>query len=252
MDERKLLGKFIIKGTIKVLTGLHIGGKDLGISIGGMDNPIVRNPINGEPYVPGSSLKGKMRALMERALNKKLELVERKNKIRRHECKDPDCKICRVYGASKEENIPSRLIVRDAFLTEESIKKLENMETDTRYAEWKTENSLDRITCAAVPRPIERVPAGAEFGFELIYTNENEKHCIEDLNLIKQALELVEDDYLGGGGSRGNGKVKFEIKEIIYKPVEYYISGDPSKIVRKELKKDEKFDEIIKEMLNGK
>ncbi|AAD36872.1 CRISPR-associated protein Csm3 [Thermotoga maritima MSB8] len=246
--ERPILGKYIIKGKIILETGLRIGGQELGVNIGGIDNPVIRNPLTGEPYIPGSSVKGKMRSLMERLLN--LDISG--NKVRRHECEERECKVCRVFGSTSKEgnNIPSRLLVRDAFLTEDSKTKLLSMETDLPYTEWKTENALDRVTCKADPRSFERIPAGAEFEFEIIYTAENEKHIKEDLENIATALELLEDDYLGGNGSRGYGKVKFSIEKVIFKSADYYKGeGTP---VEKEVKGGvEGFKKAIPEIVKG-
>jgi CRISPR-associated protein Csm3 len=246
--ERPILGKYIIKGKIILETGLRIGGQELGVNIGGIDNPIIRNPLTGEPYIPGSSVKGKMRSLMERLLN--LDISG--NKVKRHECEDRECKVCRVFGSTSKNgnNIPSRLLVRDAFLTEDSKTKLLSMETDLPYTEWKTENALDRVTCKADPRSFERIPAGAEFEFEIIYTAENENHIKEDLENIATALELLEDDYLGGNGSRGYGKVKFSIEKVIYKSADYYKGeGTP---VEKEVKGGvEGFKKAIPEIVKG-
>jgi CRISPR-associated protein Csm3 len=246
--ERPILGKYIIKGKIILETGLRIGGQELGVNIGGIDNPIIRNPLTGEPYIPGSSVKGKMRSLMERLLN--LDISG--NKVKRHECEDRECKVCRVFGSTSKNgnNIPSRLLVRDAFLTEDSKTKLLSMETDLPYTEWKTENALDRVTCKADPRSFERIPAGAEFEFEIIYTAENENHIKEDLENIATALELLEDDYLGGNGSRGYGKVKFSIEKVIFKSADYYKGeGTP---VEKEVKGGvEGFKKAIPEIVKG-
>lgn len=235
---KPILGKYIISGRIVLLTGTRVGGSDTGISIGGLDNPVIRNPLTGEPYLPGSSLKGKMRALMERLKRKELKSSHGsgKNKVRRHECSDKNCEICRLFGSSPKEgdekiNIPSRIIVRDAHLTEESKESLEKMETDAPYTEWKMENALDRITCHASPRSFERVPAGAEFYFEIIYTAEVEKDIEEDLKNIFTALELIEEDYLGSSGSRGYGKVKFEIDNLTIKSEKYY-RGEQQDVIR--------------------
>ncbi len=268
----ELKGKFFIRGVIRLLTGMRIGGTEAGFSIGGVDNPIIRNPLNGQPYIPGSSLKGKMRSLAEK-LNKlslNREHTSGGKIVRRHECENPKCVVCRVYGASEEKesgddksnnenkeskNIPGRIIVRDAHLTEESVKRLEMMDTDTPYAEVKSENTLDRITSYSIPRQTERVPAGTEFEFEIIYTDidylkgeaDVQNFRNEDILNILKVLELIEDDYIGGSGSRGYGRVKFEITEMFYRPSEYYIKNDESKV---EIIINEKtpLDEVIKKL----
>jgi len=254
-DVISVLGKYIIRGNIRTLTGLRIGGSETGFDIGGVDNPVIRNPLNGQPFIPGSSLKGKMRATFEKLEKKTLNMEHTSGgkKIRRHECTDYSCSVCRVYGASENKkdnsevskNIPARLIVRDAFLTEESLKLLELMNTDTPYAEIKSENSLDRITAFSSPRSTERVPAGVEFGFEIIYTDvsyTNNGHGSEKVNGksfskedmlgILSVLEYIEEDYIGGSGSRGYGKVEFIISEITYKPAEYYTESKDEVVVK--------------------
>lgn len=245
--KRPLLGKIFIRGKIKLKTGLRIGGNTMGISIGGIDLPVIRDPITNTPYIPGSSLKGKMRSLMERLLDLKLNknIGTDENPIWIHNCSDPNCKVCRVYGSTKSKddensfNIPARIIVRDAFLTESSIRMLESLETDLPYTEWKMENSLDRVTSAANPRSVERIPAGSVFNFEIIYNVENDDHKKEDLMNIFKALQLVEDDYLGGSGSRGYGKVVFSVEEVIYRPAEYYKGEKEEDELYKNLVQDE-------------
>ena len=248
-EERKkpLYGKIIIRGEIYCKTGLHIGGPGGQYEIGGLDAPVVRDPITDEPYIPGSSLKGKLRSLLERKLCREKPGFSfnrqggtETNPVYRHECTDPDCPVCRLFGSTKgkEEghNLPARLIVRDARLTEESRRKLEEIETGLRFTEWKFENALDRISSAANPRQIERVPAGARFQFELIYNvetfqepgrrlpsrNEIEAQAKQDLQNLVTALRLLEDDFLGGHGSRGYGRVEFRNLKLEAKRVEWY------------------------------
>ena len=237
MKERKkpLYGKLIIRGKIRCKTGLHIGGPGGQYEIGGLDAPVVRDPISTEPYIPGSSLKGKLRSLLERKLNKEFNRLggTAKNPVFRHECTDPNCLVCRLFGSTKGQeeghNLPAKLIVRDARLTEESRKKLDEIETGLRFTEWKFENAIDRISSAANPRQIERVPAGATFNFELIYNVEDifpsdqvKKRAKQDLQNLLTALRLLEDDFLGGHGSRGYGKVEFQEIELVAKKAKWY------------------------------
>jgi CRISPR-associated protein Csm3 len=235
-DERPILGKIVIEGQMVCLTGLHIGARREAMKIGGIDLPVVRDPITEFPYVPGSSLKGKMRSLLERKMNKSLRNIGTpKNPVHIHVCTEENCEICRLFGSTppprrkeeeeEEKNIPSRLAVRDLFLTKDSKDKLEDIETGLRYTEWKFENAIDRITSAANPRQIERVPAGSVFQLEIIYTVENKEHLKEDLKNLLSAMRLLEDDYLGGHGSRGYGKVKFELSKIEYRKGDWYATG---------------------------
>lgn len=219
----KLLGRLIITGKIKVKTGLHIGAGSTGISIGGIDNPIVRDPLTGWPYIPGSSLKGKMRSLSERKRGFTLngnELQKIKD-VRIHICQKEEnylkCDVCRVFGVpgEKEYSSPTRLIIRDVLLDPESLA---GAKTDMFYSEVKYEAAIDRITSAAVPRPVERVPAGAIFkDMEMIFSfyklNDEPNNGLKiEINLLKtifSSMQMLEDDSLGGLGSRGSGKVGF-------------------------------------------
>ncbi len=195
-----------IKGKIKLLTGTRIGGNSASIEIGGNDQPIIRNPQNGQPYLPGSSIKGKMRSLLEWKLGEVKD-----GKV--HECENADCLICKLFGrgAQKSEKAmagPTRLVIRDAYLTEESVKKLESLKNRTgNDTEIKYENTINRITAKATPRNMERVPAGVEFEFNITYkVLDNDK---DNTKTILDALKLIEVDGIGGGISRGNGQVEF-------------------------------------------
>ncbi len=197
-----------IKGKICVQTGLHIGGSTETMEIGGVDNPILRNGSNNEPYIPGSSLKGKMRSLMEWHLGK---LHPKGDPFMDT---DPNCPITRVFGhsASNDNQVgPTRLIVRDCFLSEESRQAFAAGQDLT---EVKHENSINRITAMANPRPLERVVPGVTFDLDIVYRviDVGDGGATDERNftdVVLKALALVERDYLGGAGSRGCGKVKF-------------------------------------------
>lgn len=214
MAEFKLIKLICITGQIEVLSGLHIGAGNDRIEIGGMDNPIIRNPANNMPYIPGSSIKGKMRSLLELALDK-VVISGGKPCV----CGKANCPICRVFGTAinrkKDEEAtkrgPTRIIIRDAHINEESMNKFK-----LNMVEEKSENSLNRLTAEATPRPIERVVPGVEFNFELVYRvfNIENDDGNKDEEFYKSTvllgLSLLENDYLGGGGSRGNGRIRFK------------------------------------------
>ena len=236
MPSIQLHGKIILKGTINALTGLHIGGNAESLDIGGIDNPVIRNPITREPYIPGSSLRGKMRSLLDRHEN---NLLISRGSVQVHECEKlsdyADCSVCQVFGVTpqklKQDTMPTRLIVRDTFLTEESSEYLAAAETDSLFTEAKWEVSIDRITSAANPRQNERVPAGATFGpIILIYglytrdngTEDQLKIECDRFNTVLKGMELLQDDYLGGSGSRGSGQIAFENLTMTFKSRECY------------------------------
>lgn len=231
MSEIKLYGRVFIETVIKAETGLHIGGSGAALEIGGVDNEIIRNPLNNQPYIPGSSLRGKMRSLMEKRLERPQNNPVGNATI--HVCKEKsayqDCPTCQIFGVPATEEFgiatPTRLLVRDVALTPESVAHLDN-KTEL-FAEHKTEVVIDRVTSAAVPRELERVPAGARFGpAELVFGI----YATEDFDLLQpvfEALQLVEDDYLGGSGSRGSGKIAFTQIEISVRSSQDY-SKNPS------------------------
>ncbi|WP_206516899.1 type III-A CRISPR-associated RAMP protein Csm3 [Caldicellulosiruptor changbaiensis] len=206
MENNEMLLKQIIvlKTIMKIKTGLRIGGSREELKIGDIDNPVIRDPLTNEPYIPGSSLKGKMRSSLEITL-----------KGTKDPCNCGNCPICVLFGAAKNkpqsgEKEVTRLIVRDSFMTEKSKKLLLDFVGD--YVEIKKENVINRVTGVAKdPRTLDRIPAGTEFECEFvlrIYQKDQEK-VEEYIKYIETALTLIELTYLGGSGTRGYGKVEF-------------------------------------------
>jgi CRISPR-associated protein Csm3 len=228
-NKIKFVGKHIIKGIIKLETGLHIGGTNEGFQIGGIDNIVIKDPITNMPIIPGSSLKGKIRSLLELKYAN-LEINEKNNSYYSVVKGDKKSEfILKLFGQTKDWKSdealgPVRLIFRDCKLNEESKKELEKYLGEGIYTEVKAENSIDRLTSAANPRFIERVVAGSEFDFEIVMDNYTEKDYI-DLKYLFEGLLLLEDSYLGGGGSRGSGKVRIFIEKISKRSLKYYESG---------------------------
>lgn len=244
MPSIRLQGKIILKGTIEAKTGLHIGGNTGELDIGGIDNPVIRNAFNRQPYIPGSSLRGKMRGLLERHFGKDLN-ESMGGGVRVYECKTPEeyykCPISQVFGIAPKQQLrgkimPTRVIVRDTYLNDDSLAVLDRADTDTDFTEIKTEVAIDRITSAATPRQQERVPAGAKFGpFQIVhslYTQHGTDHDnelqneIELFDTVLKGMELLEDDYLGGSGSRGSGQIEFENLTMTFKSRECYETGE--------------------------
>lgn len=222
-----ILGKYLLSGELVAVSGLHIGAQGAAVEIGGIDNPVIRDPISRQPYLPGSSLRGKLRTLHERRLNLRFESAGGSG-IRRHECDDPACPSCRLFGSAKggarKTNLPGRLAVRDAALTEDTVRRLRAIDTGLLYTEWKFENGLDRLTCAANPRQTERVPRGSVFSVAFVYTvnTDDGDQVREDLAALLAALRLLEDDSLGGSGSRGYGQVQFRDLRRTWRSADYY------------------------------
>jgi len=259
--EIELIEKIIIKGKICVKTGLRIGGPESGLKIGGIDNPVVTDP-EGKPYIPGSSLKGKLRSLIE-----KKEKVSIENGF--HQCKtDNDyqnCAICKIWGVLASDNIKNlqtltRLIVRDSYLIKESITEEMRKNLELEWTEVKMETAIDRVSGKAFGlRTFNRIPAGAMFDMELIYNVYDEKDK-EILIKLFESMELLEHDYLGGMGSRGYGKIKFDDIKIFCNKKENYENGNlndkpiyEAKLTEEELKNDVSLvAKIVKEFDNIK
>lgn len=209
-----------ITGQIELLSGLHIGSGNTEMHIGGTDNPVIKNPVTNQPYIPGSSLKGKMRSLMEwragvvgvsngKPLGFKhlAELDEGQKPVAEN--------ILRLFGGAPEgadqdmslvERIgPTRLSFWDCELAPAWIEEMNNK--NLLLTEVKMENAIDRIRGVAEnPRNTERVPAGARFNFRLtLRVNDGE----ELLDEILRGLRLLELSGIGGSGSRGYGKLRF-------------------------------------------
>lgn len=237
----------------RVITGLHIGGSDDTMQIGGIDSAVVKREIftnddgsinyDGkgkkitEPYIPGSSLKGKVRSLLEHSfgliLAQKIIYQNEQDQKKREakqgkiidsdfvsQCKDKNLKkkanlIITLFGESAgsgdTNNIKiTRAIFRDTFLTTASRKLY--LDNKIKLSEEKAENTINRVTVMANPRFMERVPSGVEFDFEVIirdFIDDKEQMELYE-NTIKLGLLLLQNDALGGGGSRGNGKIEFE------------------------------------------
>ncbi|QNM87554.1 type III-A CRISPR-associated RAMP protein Csm3 [Aliarcobacter cryaerophilus] len=226
---------------LRILTGLHIGGSDDTMQIGGIDSAVIKREIFAnedgtinydgtgkkitEPYIPGSSLKGKVRSLLEHSFGliraQKLKLGDKAGKpIDSNFSKSLDENlqkkanlIITLFGESagsgdKSNTKITRTIFRDTFLTKESRKLY--LEDKIKLSEEKAENTINRVSVMANPRFMERVPAGVEFDFEVVLRDFQEDKNLPLSKTIELGLLLLQNDALGGGGSRGNGKIEFE------------------------------------------
>jgi CRISPR-associated protein Csm3 len=240
--ELTFLGKLVLEGEIQCQTGLHIGAGKGSLEIGGADNPVVKDAF-GIPYIPGSSLRGRLRSLLEQTLgltvpSELIYLSKRKGQeVRIHQSNRPDDDVCILFGRTpgRVEKVtgettdtflatPARLTVYDAPLVLDSITQQMRENLDDELTEVKSENAVDRITSQANPRTLERVPATARFRFRMIL----DVLCAEDkplLGRVAEGLRLLEDDSLGGGGSRGSGRVTFTGVNVAWRGKDYYAKG---------------------------
>src|SRR5207302_1088519 len=212
--QLRLIGKLLLEGELHCETGLHVGAGKGSLEIGSSDNPVIKDAF-GRPYIPGSSLRGRLRSLLEQSsgLTVPAELVylsKRKGQeVRIHQSDRPDDEICILFGRSPgrmekvgggdiEANFatPARLSVFDAPLVADSITPQMRETLDDELTEVKSENAIDRITSQANPRTLERVPAGARFKVRMVL----DLLCAEDATLpglIVQGLRRREDVGLG-------------------------------------------------------
>lgn len=206
-------GNLFIRGKIEALTGLHIGGSNEKMQIGGVDLVVIRNPRNNHPYLPGSSIKGKMRHLLEYitgAVNNPFQgqlgnvsidkdivrifgigaevtemahdsksLADERSKAEREKNADKVVSLDYIRDHLKGIGLP-RLIVRDALPDQWTIDMWNNLGSDANMTEFKAENTIDRLTSAANPRFIERVVEGSKFDFEIVYSAYGQETMTEE------------------------------------------------------------------------
>lgn len=193
-----MFAKIEISGTIEIVTGVHIGGSSAFSAIGAVDSPVIMDTRTNQPMIPGSSLKGKMRALLAKQYN---------TAIAKTADDDAEC-LTNLFGSAKSKK-ESRVLFTDMFL--DNLDELKRAGL-TGATEVKFENSISRMTAVANPRQIERVVRGAQFPMQLIYEytdKTDEETLLQDFRILKEGFKLLEYDYLGGSGSRGYGRVKF-------------------------------------------
>lgn len=203
-----LEGIYVLNIKLELLSGLYIGGNDSGFDIGGADSDVIRNPLTNEPYIPGSSLKGKLKSLLKYHI-KEVDIIEKDIVFK-------DSNITNIFKPIDEGNVKiTRAIFRDLTLTKESKEELQNILGIGCFTEIKAENKVNPISGKSdSPRFIERVPAGAMFEGEIVlnvFDGDNKEIMMEN---IKKSLKLLEMNYLGGNGTRGYGRVKVEFDEF--------------------------------------
>ena len=213
-----------ITGQIQLVTGLHIGAGNEEVHIGGIDNGVIKHPHTQQPYIPGSSLKGKMRSLLEwraglvgdsQGKPVSINLLDKLSGDKKQHAEI----IIRLFGAAgdtqnndKAEEIGiTRLSFWDCGLSKDWLEKVDK--NNWLYTEAKSENTINRITGTADnPRQTERVPADALFDFKLGIKILNDEEYLF-IDTVLAGLKLLELDGIGGSGSRGYGKIKFQLDD---------------------------------------
>lgn len=243
----EFVGNFILRGKFECLTGLHIGGSKEKLEIGGVDSPVIRDPRTRFPYVPGSSLKGKLRSLLEYGLGAvPIGKNEKGKDITGNVSSETE--IVRIFGIGANEKDPesddfikdlrdigpSRLVVRDCHPDKHTQDWWGKLDSELQFTEIKSENGINRITSAANPRFIERVAAGSRFEFEMVYSvfkiNEKDEKAVlaaanKDLGNLRMALFMLEHNFIGKSGSRGYGRVQFHLTDPVWVSNQDYRNG---------------------------
>ncbi len=197
---------------LELLSGMHISGSDDNFDIGGPDQQVIKNPLTGEPYIPGSSLKGKLRSLLDYKYGKVIKGREDDYGI--SEDNKNSLALALFQPSSECEPMVTRGIFRDLVLTEETKEKLKVYLGEGIYTEIKAENKINRFQGKAeTPRFIERVPAGCQFVGEIDVLEFDNDNIDALIKYLKEALSLLELNFIGGSGSRGYGRVKVNIEE---------------------------------------
>ncbi|MEM1539686.1 MAG: CRISPR-associated RAMP protein Csx7 [Candidatus Bathyarchaeia archaeon] len=218
----KLEKRIIFSGTIIAVTPLHIGSGRAEIEIGEVDMPVLTDP-NGQPYIPGSSLKGRVRTEAERIAREQGVPV----------CMPPDvknmcgslkdnvkdfCICCRIFGTAGNISVASKVKFRDAY----PIGKVETLLERTGVAIDREKGTVSKHALYT----IQAVPAGTKFSLEVVAENLAD----DELKLLLAALKSVEDSALGGSSTRGFGKVKFNIESVRERTAKYYLGEESEKV----------------------
>ena len=224
-----MYGKLKITGKIELVTGLHIGASNSFSAIGAVDSPIVKDVRNGNPVIPGSSFKGKLRTL----------LAKKYNESPATKPDDDNPKLTSLFGSSKKGDIKTgRLIFSDMTLANWEEMKKEGLTSKT---EVKWENTISRSTAEANPRQIERAIRGSKFDLDIVYDVTSKEEMISDFEILKEGFKILQYDYLGGSGTRGYGKVKFTDLSVCL------VVGDSNELTETVNKCQEILDELGKQ-----
>ncbi len=234
---------------VEVRTGLFIGGLESDVA----DNPIIKDKY-GYPYIPGSSIKGRIRSILE-LLNGNIDPSggprnpEKALNLSNNPSPDELRKVyedvlARVFGYSPKNNRffgPTRIYIEDFVLEDKEGK------SPLDFMELKPENQIDRYTGQARnPRIVERIIPGSRFRGRIkiiaFDVKEGDKLIKDAKSELKEALELalvglkrLERLGLGGKISRGYGQIKIRVGKVAGKNVAIF----PSKMGGKEYEESE-------------
>jgi len=222
----KLEKRIIISGVLEALTPLHIGSGRPEVELGEVDLPVLTDP-EGRPYIPGSSLKGRVRTEAERiARQKGMDVCKPPNvkdmcgSLKRNP--DDFCICCRIFGTAGNVSVASKVKFRDAY----PLSKVETLLERTGIA---IDRDKGTVATGAL-YTVQAVPAGVKFGLEIVCENMSD----DEIKLLKAALKSVEDSALGGSSSRGFGKVRITISKVSVRTAGYYLGEEGEQVLEGE------------------
>lgn len=229
MLYNKFENKTIVKGILEAVDPVHIGASAKNtLNPNDVDSSVLKDN-NGNPVIPGSSIKGVVRSKFEAVLrslnNENIRVCDIFNTkdptcitnedakiINKDKNKDDykkaallyekSCDVCRIFGGRE---IAGKLQFKDCFFIGEKC----NYERRDGVA-------IDRKTGAAkrgAKYDFEVIPKGTEFDFMLIAENLDEQQ-MKYLDFIIKLIEgtLIDGDYIAVGGktSRGMGRIRLK------------------------------------------
>jgi len=207
--------RVVLRATLEMQTALSVGSR-LSFEPTGTDLPVMKG-ADSLPFIPGSSIKGAVRALTERILrsvpngeqkglwacdpfaypcvSREQARVWLQDEEKEHLVWEQACTVCRIFGSPW---LASRVSFKDAYL--------ENPEDLPVITQIRDGVGIDRDLGAArqgVKYDFEVVVPGARFVMEILTEN------LEDweLGLLLSVLRFWEEGYLALGGkvTRGPG-----------------------------------------------
>lgn len=238
----RFTGRMRLEGRLSTRTGLHIGAGDTGDPLG-TDLTVVRNAA-GDPFIPGSSLKGVIRSAAEALFRSGEPRPELAKGVQLRSC-NPLSDPCVTHDQLKKER--ERL---DALVQQ---KKLDEKEVESRLAHFAWENScsicllfgslslagrirfpdlplagavapleirngvaIDRDKELAVSGALydfEAVPPGTDFALTVIVDNP----IPAEIGLLLYLFDELNEGHLtlGGKSSRGLGLVRVSWEKMI-------------------------------------
>ncbi|MCM8901256.1 hypothetical protein KVG29_08480 [Caldicoprobacter algeriensis] len=153
--------------------------------------------LKGEPYIPGSTIKGKVRSNFY-----KLTLANHIDGM----C---DCPVCNIFGGQGYK--PSRIYVDD-FVLNDTAKDEGQCREKKAPVFIKVGNAIDRYKKTAKHEALfitEMVKPAVFTGTITVYFDEDTLRYKQDLEL---AIKMI--DSVGNGRSRGYGRVKVYLEEV--------------------------------------